>query len=1721
MSLTINSFKNMDFFKILEKLKELNPKFDYKSNSIIADEFKIKFIPFENIIVISSLKNGESIKFANKTLDCLSGLVSDDVLFNLMENYDIEELFKKKSINEELFENFKKLKNDSDTYVSKLMEKYEDGLTVEERNKIKDEIKSYDDLVELCDNSMLVKTGDTSVEYEYKKFRFGIIISEPAASMRLNKAFLLQAFAFNLDNNFLTKTYYITYEEAVNLGFDPESMKNILNSQVTKSMEYIKAFGISEEIRYLDLVKEFNRLEYYHKKGVIYDSTYNYVKENLYYDKEEIIEESVNENELVKEEVIDLLKSKNGVDKFLSSAKFITFGTKSYSIYEKYYYVQYNYKGCKIDIDCDLSVYSIKNLLINVLIDGENINKLVDLYYKDVIKLGFPEKELIDSIYKDIINKLNIWIEDLDEIRKNILITGFLSNSKIMGFLYENKNHKDYEKVMKLISSYEYKNDELYEGINLSEKRATKEDIKNEVFELLKSENGLDKFLSRATKEDIKNEVFELLKSENGVDKFLSSAKFITSGKKSYSKYKEDYYVRYNYKGCKIDIYCNLLVYILKNLLLTVSIDGENINKLVDLYYKDVIKLGFPEKELIDSIYKDIINKLNIWIEDLDEIRKNILITGFLSNSKIMGFLYENKNHKDYEKVMKLISSYEYKNDELYEGINLSEKRATKEDIKNEVFELLKSENGVDKFLSSAKFITSGTKSYSTYEEDYYIRYNYKGCKIDIYCGLLVYSLKDLLITVSIDSEILDKLVDLYYKDVIKLGFPEKELIDSIYKDIINKLNIWIEDLDEIRKNILITGFLSNSKIMGFLYENKNHKDYEKVMKLISLFEYKDDELYESDYSDSISEKENNLKILDEVKELFQTSDGIDKFLSSAKLVENNNISSTLFLCNIKYIYKNTEIRINFISLGNPDLSYKNIFFTNLRIDCKDSMFFVNLYYKEAIRLGFDKQKIVDYIYLKLINDIQYDSDYKSLNEFEKIKKISYILNNQEIINFLNDNKNNVDYERFMNIIKSLDYKKATNIINPVDSKDVLYEDKNNSKENDISDEVAELLKTEEGIDKFLSSAKKVDAPVEDGVSDEESVQYIYNEQIIVFTVYYIDYIDYTKIYVKINNKKFLVLSYNDAVKLGFDKQNIVDYIYMKLIGDIQHDRYYKSLNEFEKIKKISYILNNQEIINFLNDNKNNVWYEKFKNIIKSLDYKKATNIMNPVDSNDVLYEDKNNSKENDIPDEVVKLLNSKKGIDKFLSEAEFDYKTTTKVNYKYKNKTVSIGIELYNLARDFDKVILRVGHTNRSNSICPVYYKDAIRLGFRKKIVIDHLFEKFFKLYNWYIQNKCYSELINDKVIKFLNDNKTHKDYRKVMRIIKHPYRGDGTIYESKDEKSFNSYPFADYDKTKDVIELLSSKDGVDKFMSEAEILKRYTYGNLYLYKNNIYEFQISPKYDIPTKIYLNNFYSITGGILGLPYTEVIKLGFDENIVVDMVYDAILGNIELYNHSMKLFNDEVVKFVLTHKNHKYYKIVKNYLEKAIVSYGNELLESKNETTDDTLKELHEFNTFMESSFGIDKFLSKATLLKSNEEETLYEYKNGIYHLYICPWWYDYKMKNLFIIEIGYERYSENLELKYTNNLFMDYRNAIKLGLNKDKVIKTIYDKIYRFLDDVIKKHKKIKFYNENELNEIMNFLEMSIDYSKEYQEAYNIVKNYITGKSPEEDEMIFESKRK
>ena len=1338
MSLTINSFKNMDFFKILEKLKELNPKFDYKSNSIIADEFKIKFIPFENIIVISSLKNGESIKFANKTLDCLSGLVSDDVLFNLMENYDIEELFKKKSVNEELFENFKKLKNDSDTYVSKLMEKYEDGLTVEERNKIKEEIKSYNDLIELCDNSMLVKPGETSVEYEYKKFRFGIIISEPAASMRLNKAFLLQAFAFNLDNNFLTKTYYITYEEAVNLGFDPESMKNILNSQVTRSMEYIKAFGISQEIRQINLVKEFNRLEYYHKKGVIYDSTYNYVKENLYYDKEEIIEESVNKkelvkDELVKEEVFDLLKSKNGVDKFLSSAKFITSGKKSYSIITEYYYVQYNYKGCKIDIDWDLLVCSIKKLLLTVSID---IDKLTDLYYKDVIKLGFPEKEIIDSIYKKIINVLDFWIEELDEVRKKISITDFLSNSKIMGFLYENKNHKEYERVMKLISLLTHEDDELYEGINLSEKRATKEDIKNEVF--------------------------ELLESENGVDKFLSSAKFITSGKKSYSKYEEDYYVRYNYKGCKIDIYCNLLVYILKNLLITVYIDGENINKLVDLYYKDVIKLGFPEKELIDSIYKDIINKLNIWIEDLDEIRKNILITGFLSNSKIM----------------------------------------------------------------------------------------------------------------------------------------------------------------------------------GFLYENKNHKEYEKVMNLLSLLAHKDDELYESDYSDSISEKQNNLKILDEVKELFQTSDGIDKFLSSAKLVENNNISSTLFLCNIKYIYKNTEIRINFISLGDPDLSYKNIFFTNLRIDCKDSMFFVDLYYKEAIRLGFDKQKIVDYIYLKLINDIQYDSYYKSSNEFEKIKKISYILNNQEIINFLNDNKNNVEYERFMNIIKSLDYKKATNIINPVDSKDVLYEDKNNSKENDISDE-------------------------------------------------------------------------------------------------------------------------------------------------------------------------------------VVKLLNSKKGIDKFLSEAEFDYKTTTKVNYKYKNKTVSIIIELYNLARDFDKVILRVGHTNRSNSICPVYYKDAIRLGFRKKIVIDHLFEKFFKLYNWYIQNKCYSELINDKVIKFLNDNKTHKDYRKVMRIIKHPYRGDGTIYESKDEKSFNSYPSADYNQTRDVIELLSSKDGVDKFMSEAEILKRYTYGNLYLYKNNIYEFQISPKYDNPTKISLNDFYSITGGRLGLPYTEVIKLGFDENIVVDMVYDAILGNIELYNHSMKLFNDEVVKFVLTHKNHKYYKTVKNYLEKVIVSYGDELLESKNETSDDTLKELHEFNTFMESSFGIDKFLSKAKLLKSNEEEIIYQYKNGIYHLYICPWWYDYKMKNLFIIEIGYERYSENLELKYTNNLFMDYRNAIKLGLNKDKVIKTIYDKIYRFLDDVIKKHKKIKFYNENELNEIMKFLEMSIDYSKEYQEAYNIVKNYITGKSPEEDEMIFESKRK
>ena len=358
-------------------------------------------------------------------------------------------------------------------------------------------------------------------------------------------------------------------------------------------------------------------------------------------------------------------------------------------------------------------------------------------------------------------------------------------------------------------------------------------------------------------------------------------------------------------------------------------------------------------------------------------------------------------------------------------------------------------------------------------------------------------------------------------------------------------------------------------------------------------------------------------------------------------------------------------------------------------------------------------------------------------------------------------------------------------------------------------------------------------------------------------------------------------------------------------------------------------------------------------------------------------------------------------------------------------------------------------------------------------------------------------------------------------MRIIKHPYRGDGTIYESKDEKSFNSYPFADYDKTKDVIELLSSKDGIDKFMSETEILKRYNYGNLYLYKNNIYEFQISPKYDNPTKISLNDFYSITGGRLGLPYTEVIKLGFNESFVVDMVYVAILVNIELYNHSIELFNDEVIKFVLAHKNHKHYKTVKNYLEKVMVSYGDELLESKKETSDDILKELHEFNTFMESSFGIDKFLSKAKLLKSNEEEIIYQYKNGIYHLYICPWWYDYKMKNLFIIEIGYERYSENLELKYTNNLFMDYRNAIKLGFNKDKVIKTIYDKIYRFLDDLIKKSKKIEFYNENELNEIMKFLEMSIDYSKEYQEAYNIVKNYITGKSPEEDEMIFESKRK
>ena len=1510
MSLTINSFKNMDFFKILEKLKELNPKFDYKSNSIIADGFKIKFIPFENIIVISSLKNGESIKFANKTLDCLSGLVSDDVLFNLMENYDIEELFKKKSINEELFENFKKLKNDSDTYVSKLMERYEDGLTVEERNKIKEEIKSYTDLIELCDNSMIVKTGETSVEYEYKKFRFGIIISEPNAAMRLNKAFLLQAFVFNLQDNLISKTYYITYEEAVNLGFDPESMKNILNSQVTRSIEYVKAFGISEEIRHLDLVKEFNRLEYYHKKGVIYDSTYYYVIEHLYHDREDVLEESYKED-LVIEEIFNLLKSKNGVNKFLSIAKrIINFESDFYDEV-----IKYEYKGHRIHLAIYYHIEDLSKLNIEILKNTDNEEPGVLLYYKDVIKLGFNKQEIIDCIFKTIIKSMSDREIALQSYYKNMLKNNYklmvvgeiLSNPIILKFLNENKNHKDYEKVMNLLSSYEYKNDELYEGINLSEKRATKEDIKNEVF--------------------------DLLKSENGVDKFLSSAKFITSGKKSYSIITEYYYVQYNYKGCKIDIDWDLLVCSIKNLLLTVSID---IDKLTDLYYKDVIKLGFPEKEIIDSIYKKIINVLDFWIEELDEVRKKISITDLLSNSKIMGFLYENKNHKEYERVMKLISLLTHEDDELYEEINLSEKRATKEDIKNEVFDLLKSENGVDKFLSSAKFITSGKKSYSIITEYYYVQYNYKGCKIDIDWDLLVCSIKNLLLTVSID---IDKLTDLYYKDVIKLGFPEKEIIDSIYKKIINVLDFWIEELDEVRKKISITDLLSNSKIMGFLYENKNHKEYKKVMNLLSLLAHKDDELYESDYNDSISEKQNNLKILDEVRELFQTSDGIDKFLSSAKLVENNNISSTLFLCNIKYIYKNTEIRINFISLGDPDLSYKNIFFTNLRIDCKDSMFFVDLYYKEAIRLGFDKQKLVDNIYLKLINDIQYDSHYKSLNEFEKIKKISYILNNQEIINFLNDNKNNVWYEKFMNIIKSLDYKKATNIINPVDSKDVLYEDKNNSKENDISDEVAKLLK-------------------------------------------------------------------------------------------------------------------------------------------------------------------------------------SKKGLDKFLSEAEFDYKTTTTVNYKYKNKTVSIGID-YNLARDFDKVILRVGHTNRSNLICPVYYKDAIRLGFRKKIVIDHLFEKFFKLYNWYKQNKCYSELINDKVIKFLNDNKTHKDYRKAMRIIKHPYHGEGTIYESKDDKSFNSYPFADYDKTKDVIALLSSKDGIDKFMSEAEILKRYNYGNLYLYKNNIYEFKISPRYDNPTKISLNDFYSITGGRLGLPYTEVIKLGFNESFVVDMVYVAILVNIELYKHSIELFNDEVIKFVLAHKNHKHYKTVKNYLEKVIVSYGDELLESKNETTDDTLKELHEFNTFMESSIGIDKFLSKAKLLKSNEEETLYEYKNGIYHLYICPWWYDYKMKNLFIIEIGYERYSENLELKYTNNLFMDYRNAIKLGLNKDKVIKTIYDKIYRFLDDVIKKHKKIEFYDENELNEIMNFLEMSIDYSKEYQEAYNIVKNYITGKSPEEDEMIFESKRK
>ncbi len=1377
MSLTINSFKNMDFFKILEKLKELNPKFDYKSNTIVADEFKIKFVPFENVIVISSLKNGESIKFANKTLDCLSGLVSDDVLFNLMENYDIEELFKKKSINEELFENFKKLKNDSDTYVSKLMEKYDDGLTVEERNKIRDEIKNYNDLVELCNNSMIVKTGKTSVEYEYKKFRFGIIVSEPSAAMRLNKAFLLHVFVFNLQNNLLTKTYYITYEEAVNLGFEPESMKDIINSQIYKSMEYVKAFGISEEIKNYNLVEEINRLQSYHKKGIIYDYVYYHVIENLYYDKEEIIEESVNKKYLV--------------------------------------------------------------------------------------------------------------------IKEN----------------------------------------------NLNEKRAIKEDIVNEVI--------------------------DLLNTENGVDKFLSSAKFITSGTKFYNTlYQEsdsDYYVQYNYKGCKIDIECDLLVYSIENLLITVSMDTKFINKLADLYYKDVIKLGFPEKEIIESIYKQIINTLNFWIKGIDEVRKNTRITEFLSNSKIMGFLYENKKHKDYKKVMKLISLFEYKDDELYEGINLSKKKEIelekleakikkqelyKKRIKNEVAKLLKTEEGIDKFLSSAKRVDLPPEEriYNPSSSEEVIYYVYKNVFLDLYTAFIVDESTNIYVSELYYDEFL-----VPYKGAIKLGFDKEKVIDGIYEEILDLLQYkQIDDeyykLDKNERIKRVSSVFNNQDIMKFLNENKNHKDYEKVIDILKSAD--NITLYESDYSDSISERQNYLKILNEVKELFQTSDGIDKFLSSAKLVENNNKSYTLFLDNIKYIYKNTEIRINFINL-----SHKNIVFTYLRIECKNSMFFVDLYYKEAIRLGFDKQKIVDYIYMKLIDDIQHDSSSKSLNEFEKIKKISSILNNQEVINFLNDTKNNVLYEKLMNIIKSLNYKKATNIINSVDGKDVLYENKNNSKENNI-------------------------------------------------------------------------------------------------------------------------------------------------------------------------------------PDEVVKLLNSKKGIDKFLSEAEFDYKTTTEVNYKYKNKTVSIKIELYNSTSDFDKVVLRVENVYYINPICLVYYKDAIRLGFRKKMIIDHLFEKFFKQYNWYriykyYKNNYYGQLINDKLIKFLNDNKTHKDYRKAMRIIKHPYRGEGTIYESKDEKSFSSYPSADYDQTRDVIELLSSKDGIDKFMSEAEILKRYNIANLYLYKNNIYEFQISPKYDNPTKINLNDFYSITGGILALPYTEIIKLGFDESIVVDMVYNSILANIELYKHSAELFNGEVVNFVLAHKNHKDYKPVKNYLEKAIASYGNELLESKDdethekETTDDILKELNEFNSFMESSFnGINKFLSKAKLLKSNEEKTIYQYKNGIYNLYICPWWYDYKMKNLFIIKIGYERYSENSELTYVGYFYMDYRNAIKLGLNKDKVIKTIYDKIYRFLDDLIIKHKKINFYNEHELNEIMKFLEMSIDYSKEYQEAYNKIKNYLTGK-PSEEEIFFESKRK